>query len=172
MEPWGLRAARGRWYLVGLDRDRGASRVFRLSRIVGTVRRAGAEGTVQRPDDVDLRVELDHAGESPPRTATVRLRRGRAHEVRRLAERLDGSYSSYTDTSISTGSQAGPRDGPLDGLELSPDTETVRLPFSDITRAASLLASHGADAVVLEPADLREEVVALLTAQASLVRPA
>ena len=168
VEPWGLRAARGRWYLVGLDRDRGAARVFRLSRIVGTVQRAGADGTVQRPDEVDLRVELDHAGESPPRTATVRLRRGRAHEVRRLAERFDGWYGSYTDTSISTGSQAGPQDGP----ELSPDTETVRLPFSDITRAASLLASHGADAVVLEPADLREEVVALLTAQASLVRPA
>ena len=38
VEPWRLIASGGGWYLVGHDRDRGAPRVFRLSRIVGTVK--------------------------------------------------------------------------------------------------------------------------------------
>ena len=36
VQPWGVVAWHGRWYLVGLDLDRGAERVFRLSRVVGT----------------------------------------------------------------------------------------------------------------------------------------
>ena len=43
VEPWALECWRGHWYLAGWDRDRGAERVFRLSRITGRVRsRAGA----------------------------------------------------------------------------------------------------------------------------------
>ena len=33
VEPWGVITERGRWYLVGHDRDRDDTRVFRLSRI-------------------------------------------------------------------------------------------------------------------------------------------
>src|ERR1700756_426227 len=33
VEPWGVVTEKGRWYLVGHDRDRGATRTFRLSRI-------------------------------------------------------------------------------------------------------------------------------------------
>ena len=32
-EPWGVVTHRGRWYLVGHDRDRDDTRTFRLSRI-------------------------------------------------------------------------------------------------------------------------------------------
>lgn len=35
VEPWALECWRGHWYLAGFDRDRGAERVFRLSRITG-----------------------------------------------------------------------------------------------------------------------------------------
>ena len=38
VEPWALECWRGHWYLAGWDRDRGAERVFRLSRITGKVR--------------------------------------------------------------------------------------------------------------------------------------
>src|ERR1700735_1454692 len=37
LEPWGVVNRRGRWYVVGLDLDRGEQRVFRLSRIAGPV---------------------------------------------------------------------------------------------------------------------------------------
>src|ERR1700730_9785193 len=35
VEPWGVVTEKGRWYLVGHDRDRDATRTFRLSRIGG-----------------------------------------------------------------------------------------------------------------------------------------
>jgi proteasome accessory factor B len=35
VEPWGLSSKRGRWYVVGFDRDRAAIRAFRADRIEG-----------------------------------------------------------------------------------------------------------------------------------------
>lgn len=50
VDPWGLVAAMGRWYLVGLDHLSGEERMFRLDRIkVATVTDAAAEV----PDDFD-----------------------------------------------------------------------------------------------------------------------
>ena len=54
VEPWGVVSWRGRWYVVGHDRDRAAPRSFRVSRIVGPVRAIGASGAVAVPPDVDL----------------------------------------------------------------------------------------------------------------------
>lgn len=42
VEPWGLLYRQGGWYCVGYDRDRDAARVFRTSRIAGTIRSLGA----------------------------------------------------------------------------------------------------------------------------------
>ncbi len=42
VDPWGLVSWHGRWYLAAYDTDRAATRVFRLSRIVGTVEPSGA----------------------------------------------------------------------------------------------------------------------------------
>jgi proteasome accessory factor B len=52
VEPWALRAQRGRWYLVGFDRARQASRTFRADRIEGAVQ-IGQAGTVVVPADFD-----------------------------------------------------------------------------------------------------------------------
>ena len=41
VEPWGVVTERGRWYLVGHDRDRDDTRVFRLSRIGAEVTPSG-----------------------------------------------------------------------------------------------------------------------------------
>jgi predicted DNA-binding transcriptional regulator YafY len=40
--------------------------------------------------------------------------------------------------------------------------DLVQLPVGDVGSLAEQLAGHGADALVLEPADLRDRVVALL----------
>src|SRR3954464_12527185 len=37
LRPWGVVSFRGRWYVVGHDRDRAEPRVFRLSRVQGEV---------------------------------------------------------------------------------------------------------------------------------------
>ncbi len=46
VEPWGVVTDRGRWYLVGHDRDRDAVRTFRLSRIGAEVTPIGPAGAV------------------------------------------------------------------------------------------------------------------------------
>ena len=69
VEPWGVVAWRGRWYLVGHDRDRNAPRCFRLSRVVGDgARRRQARRRCGRPKGIDLmsfvaRTEFDRATE-------------------------------------------------------------------------------------------------------------
>ncbi len=47
VEPWGVVTEKGRWYLVGHDRDRGAIRTFRLSRIGDEVTPVGPDGCVE-----------------------------------------------------------------------------------------------------------------------------
>src|SRR3954470_1268327 len=56
VEPWGVVWWHGRGSLVGHDRDRGGTRVFRMSRIIGAVKTSGPAGAVRRPDEVDLTV--------------------------------------------------------------------------------------------------------------------
>ena len=55
LEPWGVVTYRGRWYVVGHDRDRDAPRTFRVSRIGDGVRAVGPDRAVTRPDGVNLR---------------------------------------------------------------------------------------------------------------------
>jgi len=54
LQPWGVTRYSGRWYVVGHDADRGAERVFRLSRVEGQPRKVGAPGAYEVPPDVDL----------------------------------------------------------------------------------------------------------------------
>ncbi|WP_262401517.1 helix-turn-helix transcriptional regulator [Actinomadura sp. CNU-125] len=78
LEPWGVVSRRGRWYVVGFDRDRDEERVFRLSRIDGEVAADGPAGAVTVPDGVDVRrIAFDRSEPvTEPRPATVRLRAG------------------------------------------------------------------------------------------------
>ncbi len=84
LEPWGVVSRRGHWYVVGHDRDRDATRVFRLSRITGAVVGDGPPAAYEIPAGVDLRAAVsDAAGSEPERTARVRLRPGTATRLRR-----------------------------------------------------------------------------------------
>jgi proteasome accessory factor B len=137
LEPWGVITYRGRWYVVGHDRDRDAVRTFRLSRIGEDVKAVGPDGAVQRPDGVDLREIVHRAvSEWPPGTqARVWVADGRATALRRQA------------TETTARSLAG-----RSGDELSID---MAMP----DRLAREVAAYGADAVVLEPQSLRDDVV-------------
>ena len=69
IEPWGVVSWRGRWYVVGHDRDREARRTFRLSRIMGEVALVGRAGQVQRPAEEDLlRAVAGDERDTPPST--------------------------------------------------------------------------------------------------------
>jgi proteasome accessory factor B len=136
LEPWGIVSRHGRWYVVGHDRLRGATRVFRLSRIAGPVRSAGQPGEVVVPEGIDLRAQV--ATLVPARaTAEARLsmRPGSGQRFRRRAR------------------------------EVRPDPDgragfdEVTVAFSDLEVLAEEVAAMGADVQVLDPPALREAVI-------------
>jgi len=142
VEPWGVVTEKGRWYLVGHDRDRDATRIFRLSRIGPGVTPIGPAGTVTVPRDVDLRGIVAEAVGDPPTgvRAQVWVADGRATALRRAGTSL-GSR------------QLNGRDG-----------DVIEIDIGTTGRVARDIAGYAADAVVLEPATLRDEVVGLLRA--------
>lgn len=144
VEPWGVVTEKGRWYLVGHDRDRGATRVFRLSRISGEITPIGPAGAIAVPDDVDLRgIVAAKVTEAPTgMRATVWVAGGRATALRRA------------------GQPVGPRR--LAGR----DGDVIELDIGSSDRLAREIACYGADAIVLEPAALRDDVLARLRAYA------
>lgn len=136
VEPWGVVSWRGRWYLVGQDRDRAAPRCFRLSRVVGDVRPVGKSGDFERPTGVNLMEYVLGAPQEQKPTTTARLwvAEGRAQGVRRQATVV----------------------GPLTLDEQPGDEVTVELRFPE--SAAGWIAGHGEDVAVLEPDVLRKSV--------------
>ncbi|THV26141.1 helix-turn-helix transcriptional regulator [Glycomyces paridis] len=145
LQPWGCAAWRGRWYVAGLDLDRGAQRCFRLSRIPGKVRLTGPEGAYTIPEGVDV-LAFASASETPqiPSRARIVVRPKRAWGVRR---RVD---------------QIGPR---------TPEGDEARFSYTDTAQTAAWLASFGPDVLVLEPPELVKETVACLQALADEERP-
>ena len=134
LEPWGVVNRHGRWYVAGHDMDRDAVRVFRLSRIEGSVSFSGPPGSVVVPAGTDVRELVRDWDSDPPayRTATLRVRAGAGHGLRRqaLAERPDGG-----------------------------GWDTVEVSFHDIGWFSDYLASFGADVIAVDPPDLREAVI-------------
>lgn len=137
VDPWGVVARSGSWYLVGHDHDRGAMRAFRLSRVTGSVTVTRAQATSRRPDNIDLAqaIQVDHG---PGVTARVFVRAGAGAELRRLAE-----------------SDANPL---ADEILTFADVSERRL--------VDAVCAAGASAQVLEPASARTAVIARLTEMA------
>lgn len=150
VEPWGVVTAKGRWYLVGHDRDRDDTRVFRLSRIAD-VEPLEPQGVSSRPEGVDLRAIVEEAidaatGGRGGGRVTVWLADGHGTELRRSG-RPAGRRT------------IGGRDGEVIELDVGAPDWLVRE-----------IAGHGAHALVLEPASLREEVLGRLQARAGARR--
>jgi proteasome accessory factor B len=148
VEPWGVVSWRGRWYLVGHDRDRGAPRCFRLSRVLGAVSPAGPEGAVKVPTGIDL-VEYVVATEPPEfhRVARVRVRRGQGTWLRKIAARIEPG-------------------------ERGSDWDVAEIGYDDPEWIADRVARQGSGAVVDEPVEVREAVIRRLRAHAGPARPA
>ena len=87
VEPWGVVTAQGRWYVAGLDTDRGEPRMFRLSRIVSEVTPTGRAGLVRRAGGHRPRAPCPQslAPREPDRSAVVLARSGAANGLRRRA---------------------------------------------------------------------------------------
>jgi proteasome accessory factor B len=133
LHPWGVVCWRGRWYVVGHDLDRDATRCFRLSRIVGPVRTIGQPGAYAPPPGVDLISHVARWSGPTERAgrATVLVRPGRAAGLRRWARE----------------SSSGP------------DGDRLVLPYADTESLASALVGYGPDVRVLDPPEVREVVI-------------
>jgi proteasome accessory factor B len=145
LEPWGVVSLRGRWYVVGHDRRRRATRCFRLSRVVGEVRQSGRPGSFEIPPGTDptalvVASVTDPYDDMPSPLATVRVPPGRAAGLRRHA------------------STSKP-DGEYDRLEI---------PVFNPETFARWVAGYGADAVVVDPPEIRDAVIRRLRASAGL----
>ncbi|MFJ3939398.1 helix-turn-helix transcriptional regulator [Streptomyces parvus] len=138
VEPWTLECWRGHWYLAGWDRERGAERVFRLSRIAGRVRSRAGAFSAEVPDVVTVRETVESwAGETATRTARIRLRAGAGYPLRARATAVRDRGDGWDELEIPYGH----------GLD-------------------AWLVEFGPDVVVEEPADLRADVVDRLRAVA------
>jgi proteasome accessory factor B len=142
----------GRWYLVGHDRDRDATRTFRLSRIADGVTVVEPAGAVTPPAGIDLRSIVREAvrearqGAEGGAQARVWVADGRATALRRA------------------GSSAGVRE--LAGRA----GEVIEIEIGVQDRLAREIAGYGADAIVLEPESLRDDVLERLRARAGDTR--
>ena len=145
VQPWGVVAWHGRWYLVGHDLDRDAPRVFRLSRVVGAPKVTGPADAFESPAGLDLADVVAGQVGGEEQVVVVRARTGTAIGLRRHATPL------------------GPADDGDDRLQLR-TTEPGQL--------ADQLAALGADVLVESPADVRDAVVARLARLAAMGVPA
>ena len=144
VQPWGMGSRFGHWYLVGYDLDRGAERIFRLSRMEGPVRLRS--GSYAVPDDFDIDASLASLDDVfTPRPATVELRPGAGTGLRLQAR------------SVTAGSEGWDR---------------LHLEVRDLDSLAGDTAALGAAAVAVDPPELVSAVrTALATALDAQRRP-
>ena len=141
VDAYGLVVRGGHWYLVGLDRDRDEIRSFRLSRVASgpaDVGEGSAPGAGFRAAD---HVQVGPWGPGEPR------------EMARIAFSPDVAW--WATKGVQGAETALVRD---DGW-----TETL-VPSGPGEGLASWVLAFGPDAIVLEPRELRDEVVRRLEA--------
>lgn len=154
VEPWAVTSRSGWWYVVGLDRDRGQTRAFKLSRIDGGVRRIGRPGSFEAPADIDAAQYVGGAPSSArdTRDARLRVREGRCVALRQRARAEEPAADAVRGWDV------------------------VRITVGDLESLAEEVSALGPEVVVLEPADLRDAVLrrlkATLLTQAGQVSPA
>jgi proteasome accessory factor B len=133
LQPWGVVTADEKWYVVGLDTDRGEPRMFRLSRIEGEVVADGRAGSFDVPPGTDVRALTQSlAPATPPTEAVVLVRRGAGQGLRRWADSVEA--------------------------EVRPGWDRLRLHGHGPDALAATLLAFGDAVVVEEPAELRAEL--------------
>lgn len=135
VQPWRLVSRDRGWYLIGHDLDRGAPRVFRLSRVTGTVRPTGEPASFEVPEHDAHQMLALGAGAGVRAVLAILPERGAALRARAVEER-------------------GERGG----------RDVIVVETDDDAALAAEIASYGAGALVIEPQSLRSAVLDRLRA--------
>ncbi|HPB45423.1 MAG: WYL domain-containing protein [Microthrixaceae bacterium] len=138
VEPHRLDYQNGRWYLTGRDLDKEAIRSFRVDRFDGSVD-PGTPGSFEAPTSTRaLRLEPWRFGDDPPTAVTLQIDRDHAPVVRDSF----GPDAEWTERA----------DGDVE----------VRCVVSGRRAFRTLVLSMLDHAVIVEPADVRDEFVTYL----------
>lgn len=141
VDPYGLLAQTGRWYMVGVDHDARALRTFRIDRIEGSVE-AGPENSFTVPEDFDIRSAFPRDPKELPGSIDV--------GAERAVVRLDASEASLV--TLQLGDEAVVQrldDGRVD----------VEVPCSNVVAFTHWVLGYMDRAEVLSPPALRRHVV-------------
>jgi proteasome accessory factor B len=134
---------------VGFDTDRGAERIFRLSRVQGKAAKKGQPGSYEIPPGTDVsQVARRLAPEPSTERMVLLVRKGAGHTLRRGADRVEEG---------------------VPGPDTASTWDRLVLERGSVGLADEVLG-YGADVYVEEPALLRQRVVDRL--RASLERTA
>ncbi len=138
VEPARLDMQRGRWYLSGFDRSRNDDRHFRLDRIDGAVTVGPPGGYVRTEPAKGIRLQPWELGDASPRTARVRI---------------DGPQAAWAEQHL---------DLPVTALD--DGSIVVEFPVTNDDAFRSTVLGFLEHAEILEPQDLRDDLVAWLEA--------
>jgi predicted DNA-binding transcriptional regulator YafY len=135
LEPWGMALRSGSWYVYGFDRDRQGPRCFNLSRITSSVSAVAKAQSFEIPENVDVN-ELLNPSQSNAAAISVKLKiaSGSGHYWLERAQQVSDSGGDYEVTVALT-------------------TPRLQIPR---------LAADAPGVVVLEPQDIRQEVISLI----------
>jgi len=148
VEPWGLFARDGRWYLVARDPAADGTRVFAIARTTDLRIEQGRPKTpdFDPPGDFDVRTWMLMPFQYGSRTSEATLR-------------LSGPAASRATALVAgQGKLSGPAGGPF----------TWRVPFCDETLLARWIAGNGPGIEVVSPETLRDTLVSGLRTAVSL----
>jgi proteasome accessory factor C len=142
VDPYSLLYSAGNWYMVGYSHEREAMRIFRLSRIEGRITfKTRSDHDFPPPQDFDLSRYRDRAPwqlESTATEATIAL-------TPTIAWWVEQMFGAYGETAIRA-----------DG------SGVYTTAYGNRRELVAWVLGLGAEAEVVEPADLREAVVAAL----------
>ncbi|MGD9958844.1 helix-turn-helix transcriptional regulator [Nocardioides sp.] len=140
VQPWRVAWSSGRWYVLAFDIDRGAPRLFRLSRVQGEVLESGPEGSYELPTDVDFHALTRQLAPRAPRIEQTRVlvRAGAAIGLRR---------------------QAASSEEQVAGPDRTTGWDRLVIEGSSVDAMADEVLSFGADAYAEAPPALRDTVI-------------
>lgn len=156
IDPYGLVLTRGRWYLVAHCHRRDRVIPFRVDRIAPGSVVAGHDDAFVRPEGFDARAAVPDdpklMGDEAPVVARVRV------DPARLPLALEGRDPAEAIEPVERASAGG---SDADDAEDAPWV-VVRVPVAHRSAFRSWLLALGDGAEVLEPAELRDDVIAWL----------
>lgn len=90
IDPWGLLARNGIWYLIGKDHDADSPRVFRLSRM-NNVKSLGKAGAFSIPEGIDIwsHARLLDLRQGEMLQARIKIKQGRGAQLRRRGTEVE-----------------------------------------------------------------------------------